>query len=140
LNSINLSCKDFAFSIRNFSSIVVASHIFDFSIDASNVGLSQENFIIGLGFLSSSFVSTFCLIILFIKELETGFGISLIFFAISSVVCLSIFSSLTDQVVLGFEYFSNFKFILGKEKLNVYKIHTTVAISKTIIKDFTAVA
>jgi len=144
LNSINLSCNDFAFSIKNFSSIVVTSHVLDFKIDVLNVGLSQEKFMTGLGLFSSIFSSTFCFIIVLIKESEIGLFIpllvSFIFLAISSVVCLSIFNSLVAQAAFGLAYFSNLKLIFGKEKLNVYKIHTRVAISKTTIKDFTAVA
>ena len=98
----------------------------------------------GLGLFSSIFSSTFCFIIVLIKESEIGLFIpllvSFIFLAISSVVCLSIFNSLVAQAVFGLAYFSNLKLIFGKEKLNVYKIHTRVAISKTTIKDFTAVA
>jgi len=74
LNSFNLLCKDLAFSIRNFSSIVVVTPALDLSKDISKVGLSHENLIIGFGFFSSIFSSAFCLIILLIKERETSCG------------------------------------------------------------------
>jgi hypothetical protein len=147
LNSISLSCSDFAFSIRNFSSIVAASHALDFNKEISNVGLSHENLIIGLGLFSSNFSSTFCFIIFFMKEFVGDFGyckpkscfVSFIFLAMSSVVCLSGLELEDDDFAFGFEYFSNFKFILCIEKFNVYNIQMIHAISRITINDFTAV-
>ena len=75
LNSISLSCKAFAFSIRNFSSIVVVSPTPLCMILVSKVGLSLEKLIFGLalfGSFSLIFSSTFCLMICFNTEGDMG--------------------------------------------------------------------
>jgi hypothetical protein len=143
LNSINLSCKDFAFSTKNFSFIgVLESHTFSKLVE--KVGLSHENFIVGLIFFSFSaiFSSTFLLKISFINEFDTGASsltgihnldlFSSIFFSISFVVCLSLFVSALD-VSFGCLYSSIFTFNFGREKLNEYKIHITIHTKSIII-------
>ncbi|MEI8253853.1 MAG: hypothetical protein WCG25_09210 [bacterium] len=74
LNSISFSCSAFAFSIRNVSSIVVASQAFDSMRSTQNVGLSPEKCIIGLGFFFSIFSSTFFFISSFINERDISCG------------------------------------------------------------------
>jgi len=149
LNSNSLFCRDLAFSIKNLSSIVVEVHKFDFSKDMSNVGLSHENLIIGFGFLSNSFCSVCCFIMLLIKERDTSCGfctpksclVSFIFFAIASVFCFAVLTDLEDDFDDDlFLYFSSLTFIFGKEKLKVYNIHATEAINKITTKDLIAVA
>jgi hypothetical protein len=145
LNSISLSCSDFAFSMRNFSSIVADPPALDFNKEISNVGLSHEKLIVGLGLFSSNFSSTFCFIIFLIKELDIDLEgycipkscfVSFIFLAISSVVCLS---DLDTEDDFGLEYFSNFRFILGIEKFKVYNTQIIQATNKITIKDLTAI-
>jgi len=90
LNSINLSCSALAFSIKNFSSIVVDSHTPLCIILVSNVGLSFEKLIFGLALLGSfscNFSSTFCLMICFSTAGESGCHISC---GVSSLVLVGV--------------------------------------------------
>jgi hypothetical protein len=79
LNSISLSWRALAFSIRNFSSIVVDSPTPLCMMLVSNVGLSLEKLMFGLALLGSFsliFSSTFFLIISLSTAGESGCHIS----------------------------------------------------------------
>jgi hypothetical protein len=142
LNSINLFCNAFAFSIRNVSSIVIDCSALVSRIAWLNVGFSPEKFIVGLVFLSltfsfsSIFLSSLSLMSDLMSERETG---------LQNSGFISSSSSSSYLETLGFELwafglFSLLRLMVGKEKFSEYKIHTTARISKIIINDFVAIA
>ena len=150
LNSNSLSWSDLAFSTKNFSLIEVFEFP-GFNKEVLNVGLSQENLIIGL--LAGStvgviFVGVFVVFLLLIKSkiepVFCGLLVTTVFFSacelfqamihlISPVVCVVglfvIFGVCTVFSCAGLSIFT-----FGSVILNVNNIHITIRIKSNIIK------
>ena len=150
LDSNSLSWSDLAFSTKNFSLIEVFEFP-GFNKEVLNVGLSQENLIIGL--LAGStvgviFVGVFVVFLLLIKSkiepVFCGLLVTTVFFSacelfqamihlISPVVCVVglfvIFGVCTVFSCAGLSIFT-----FGSVILNVNNIHITIRIKSNIIK------